>query len=65
MVMSNSDNQDKDKQLDRLDTRYTSSDQSVTPIYNGKAQPETTFDKFVENLGNDHPTNWSHIKNDK
>lgn len=63
--MCNSDNQDKDKQSDKVETRYTSSDQSVTPIYNGKTQPECTFEEFVEDLAN-HPdsTNWSHIKND-
>lgn len=61
MVMCNSATPDKNKQSDKVETRY---DQSVTPIYNGKVQPETTFEKFVEDLGNTHPTNWSHIKND-
>lgn len=65
MVMCNSENQSKNKQSDKVNTRYTSSDQSVTPIYNGKTQPETTFEKFVEDLGNNLPNNWSHIKNDK
>lgn len=57
--------EDKDKQSDKVTINYTSSDQSVTPIYNGKTQVECTFEEYVENLGNDHPTNWSNIKNDK
>jgi hypothetical protein len=63
-MCDSTNNQDKDKESDRVDTHYTSSDQSVTPIYNGKVQPECTFEEFVEDLGNNHPTNWSHIKND-
>lgn len=57
--------EDKDKQSNRVATNYTSSEQSVIPIYNGKPQDECTFEEYVENLGNYHPTNWSNIKNDK
>lgn len=39
----------------------TTSDQIVTPIYNGKAQSPKSFEQYVEDLSNDQPTNWSRI----
>ena len=50
---------DKDK---KPETKRTSSDQIVTPIYNGHPQPSRTLEQAVEDLGNDQPNTWSIIK---
>jgi hypothetical protein len=56
MEMSNS--KDKEKQPE-------SPPKNVTPIHDGKVQPDTTLEKAIIDLGNTHPNTWSIIHHDK
>jgi len=52
------ENKPKEKVVRITETTY---DQKVTPILDGKARPECTFQEYVENLPNSQPKNWSKI----
>lgn len=39
----------------------TTSDQLVTPIHDGVAQPQCTFEEYVRNLSKSNPNTWSKI----
>jgi len=56
------ENTDKDKPKEKVvHITETTSDQKVTPILDGKAQPECTFQEYVEHLPDSQPKNWSKI----
>lgn len=58
--MENSSDKDKPKEK-VVPITETTPDQVVTPIYNGKAQPECTFLEYVEDLPKSNPNTWSKI----
>lgn len=58
--MENPSDKDKPKE-EVVSITETTSDQVVTPIHNGKAQPECTFEEYVRKLPESNPNTWSKI----
>ena len=46
------------------DKKSEPNSKDVTPIHNGKAQPNTSFEQAIIDLGNKHPSTWSIIRHD-
>jgi hypothetical protein len=46
---------------DKKKDKQTTDKDSVTPIFDGKVQEDTTFEQYVRDLGNKRPNNWSKI----
>ena len=55
---------EKDQQKEKLES-VRSDNTIVTPIYNGKPQPDCTIVEAVINLPDHKPTTWSFIYHDK